>query len=658
MRVYELAKELGISSNDLLRFYSNNIENILREYLKKYTGSESCKKLFDDTLGLSKFSYYKSQNKLDNDDIEFARKYYPNKYKGPKVILDSKDDWSETKKLKILSKELGVECGEIISCLEEENIIKEYVKNHSIGDLIRQNFWKYSSISENAYLNKWEVNYVINYFKKNGNNKKGVVVKKEGIDTNKLYLEHFDELKECINKIEKYEETFKKNNNKAIKRVSAEFDDGDLDKLDLDDYDNKEYDYFTKREAKDECKNQIKSAIEDITNELNDKINEIEEFYRDYFDDVEDVLWDLVEDFLLLYEDMENLLLDCSDDLDLIQENEKFKDKMYEYKNVDSMNISLDDAKEDIKSIKNNWKYYWEECEYDDDGDYYCYDMEDAIDELQSDAENIIEDLLYKFESDMDLDDVLEDRMCEAFEFIGERLDKIKEDISYDDVLRELEKSNGISNKLDVIFTKDIYTKGKKEGYVAASDIYTLSFEELERIYNSVKKTLKSIKKRYDREAGKYVEKLDNVEGGNNLISKEVDRLQKKREEYRKEMKEKVMNVSYSVDMDPEQISKVLLTSNTGLINSLPVTCIGIDFIYEWKMIDYRDGFNDGYEEAKEIYDDKISELESDLHRLVDKGIVEKNEYAKVILEIIDDIILCQRKSSECDILMEVINNE
>lgn len=197
-----------------------------------------------------------------------------------------------------------------------------------------------------------------------------------------------------------------------------------------------------------------------------------------------------------------------------------------------------------------------------------------------------------------------------------------------------LEKNKGPSliEKVDMLFT-DVETEGKKRGYDKASKEYKKIFIEIENTYQETKRLIELQKNIYGNKCDKLIDKLESLEYEKEKLKKQVDN--------------KVKEVSRAYNIPQTQIlssmrSGIIANNNIGIL----------DMIYRHKEKKLKKAEQEGYLEAKALYEAKIRKLKEELARLKKDGNREIEKLIKLISEVIDEIVENQMNIAELRILL------
>lgn len=177
--------------------------------------------------------------------------------------------------------------------------------------------------------------------------------------------------------------------------------------------------------------------------------------------------------------------------------------------------------------------------------------------------------------------------------------------------------------------TTDPYIEGKKSGYEKAADEYKSVYEALKRQYKQAEKLLIT-----------QIQEKDN-----NLVNlvNELKRYEKMEEKYKRRLNEILQQLS-TVSEKASYIDESKIQASLGG-NLIYI----IKPLYEKK---FDKAEREGYEEAKEAYQKKISKLKRDLKKLIKKS---EQELAKHD-ELISKTILCinEKLSSIAKLRMQI----
>ena len=188
--------------------------------------------------------------------------------------------------------------------------------------------------------------------------------------------------------------------------------------------------------------------------------------------------------------------------------------------------------------------------------------------------------------------------------------------------------------QVEMLF-KDVETEGKKQGYVRASKEYESAFRRVENEYRETKKIL-------DNDIMSNDEKIE-------ALLVELERLEERRNKLEKKVKTKTQNVSDTYDIPIEQINTSMASGT--LIMGTP-SFSALDIICSYKERKMQKAEERGYQEARELYLEKIEKLKVKLEELKKKSSKKLKELTDMAKEIMSDIADEELKIAELQILL------
>lgn len=169
-------------------------------------------------------------------------------------------------------------------------------------------------------------------------------------------------------------------------------DDFETEEIDADDYDNDEYNYDTKSQAKHACKDQIVLMIKNVSthySEIRDeKKDEIDSAFQDLDETINTFINDLyveMDDYIEFADPEDNChLQNLRNNIDIVNVyiDYRFAEKIAKY--VDFFLVK------EFKS-KKKMNEYLAQCDFDDDGEMYCYDLSSCADDLNSELYDVLD---------------------------------------------------------------------------------------------------------------------------------------------------------------------------------------------------------------------------------------------------------------------------
>lgn len=264
--------------------------------------------------------------------------------------------------------------------------------------------------------------------------------------------------------------------------LADELYDFECEKIELSDadcYGSEEYDYYKKSEAKSEMRDQIESIIEDayeaykgaaeehvdcvyeIIEKLNDRIN----FVLDV-DGIKNICELCVDNVIENDESLEEVASYCVEKLEnvfsVIQNNEK---KMQEsLAQFDCQLVIGDYFSDKIGSVDDYVKLCDIEEDEEDDDTVYAYVLDDALEQIQEDVNDMLEELVSEIANEFDV-------------HLKEQFDKLRLDIK--NVLKDYLDSEGVINS---------YNEGDGEFYYSTNNVDDESGSDL---YSNKKSTFR-----------------------------------------------------------------------------------------------------------------------------------------------------------------------
>lgn len=188
--------------------------------------------------------------------------------------------------------------------------------------------------------------------------------------------------------------------------------------------------------------------------------------------------------------------------------------------------------------------------------------------------------------------------------------------------------------QVKLLFT-DVKTEGKKQGYERASKEYESVFRKVAKEYNDTKKIL-------DDEIATNDEKIE-------ALIVRLEKLEKKRKKLESDVNKKTRQVSDSYDVPIGDVTAAM-ASGTLLYGGMGFSLLDvICSIKERKMIEAEQA---GYQEAKELYLQKIDKLKKKLNNLRKESNAKIKELVKMAEPILKDIADEELKIGDLNILL------
>ena len=194
----------------------------------------------------------------------------------------------------------------------------------------------------------------------------------------------------------------------------------------------------------------------------------------------------------------------------------------------------------------------------------------------------------------------------------------------------------GLIETLDMLFT-DVETEGRKNGYTRAAEEYEKAFCSVKEEYKQVKELIGFQKDTHDIQLEALMEKLE-------LLEEEVRRLENQVEENTKA-------VAHKYDIPVSQV-RGFVSSGTLITGSMIGAACILALIYEQKKRKLQKAEQQGYLEAREVFETKINKEKRKLEKLKEKGEKEIRELVNMVGEVLDDIAEEQMKIAELKILL------
>lgn len=211
---------------------------------------------------------------------------------------------------------------------------------------------------------------------------------------------------------------------------------------------------------------------------------------------------------------------------------------------------------------------------------YYGYSILDKTDDMTSD----LKDTLYDAATDTYI------RVCEY----------------------KAELETQFFASLDILTLEDPYTEGKAEGYCTAAKYYEQIYNETKHAYEIIINKLDSEIQDYDVAIREFLEILD-----------------RKKEEF--ENFKKIENA------EKKRVSKLKNCSIDDLdrFTAFPKNRSLLEIIVSPKLKKYRHGQCDGYDSAKNLFQQRINELLQKSNKIIEEKSVLSQEYAQLYREIL-----------------------
>lgn len=183
-------------------------------------------------------------------------------------------------------------------------------------------------------------------------------------------------------------------------------------------------------------------------------------------------------------------------------------------------------------------------------------------------------------------------------------------------------KKEVIPEQVKIIFS-DAKTEGKKRGYERAAQEYKRVLEEVEWNYKEISKIIKKHGEFYDWKSAKLL-------GIATDLKEEKEKVEKKVESKTKEVSRKydipIVGVSSAIGMGMNPCME---------LNPYLQVSAALGMVYEYKKRQMDKAEQEGYQEAKELYEQKIKYMKRKLKRLER----EADEEIKAMMHLISDTI-------------------
>jgi len=168
----------------------------------------------------------------------------------------------------------------------------------------------------------------------------------------------------------------------------------EIDELDSDDYNSGEYDYETKAKAKLACKASITEMISEVRYQLVSAAREYVSHTTDYYSELRHGFDEFVSDLSEAYDSC--LESECDEDVEKYLLGKKKEFFSVVLPQMDYSGVSGDDIEKIItKDINKRLvvRTLLQECDYDNDDEYYCFEIGTACDTINSEVESFVSEL-------------------------------------------------------------------------------------------------------------------------------------------------------------------------------------------------------------------------------------------------------------------------
>lgn len=198
-----------------------------------------------------------------------------------------------------------------------------------------------------------------------------------------------------------------------------------------------------------------------------------------------------------------------------------------------------------------------------------------------------------------------------------------------------LRKRPSFNEKIEML-RRDVNTEGKKKGHVRAAKEYGKAYRIVEKEFKKTKDLLEDQKNTHETQIKELTELYNHLKQLSTELKRQVDL--------------KANEISLYYDIPREDIHHKL-NAGTLLVNFFTTYSI-LSLIYNYKQKKLHEAENQGYIEAKNIHEEKIDNLKTELERLKKDANKDIQQLLSLISEILDDIAKEQTKVSELTILL------
>lgn len=168
----------------------------------------------------------------------------------------------------------------------------------------------------------------------------------------------------------------------------------EIEELDPSDYNSGEYDYETKAKAKLACKAAITEMISEVRYQLVSAAKEYVSHTSEYYSELKHSFDEFISDLSDAYDS--SVESDYDDEVEAYWLGKKKEFFSVVFPQMNFAGISREDVESIISKALNKRllvRTLLQECDYDDDDDYYCFDLESACDTINSEIENFVSEL-------------------------------------------------------------------------------------------------------------------------------------------------------------------------------------------------------------------------------------------------------------------------
>lgn len=188
----------------------------------------------------------------------------------------------------------------------------------------------------------------------------------------------------------------------------------------------------------------------------------------------------------------------------------------------------------------------------------------------------------------------------------------------------------GFEDSIDLLF-KDPEIEGKKRGYERVAKEYEKAFQRIKNEYETTKRITERQMASYNRQADVLIERLSELERQEKSLKKQIAR--------------NCNAVSDKYDIPNSYVSGMIGGASVLLVPSWGL-------LLGYKKRKFHEAEQQGYLEAKKVYDTKIAKLKNDLSVPKNQGNLKIKKLLNMIDEILDVIVEEQMKIAELKILL------
>jgi len=168
----------------------------------------------------------------------------------------------------------------------------------------------------------------------------------------------------------------------------------EIDELDPCDYNSGEYDYETKAKAKLACKAAITEMISEVRYQLVTAAKEYVNHTTDYYSELKHSFDEFISDLSDAYDSC--VESDCDDEVEAYLLGQKKDFFSVVLPKVNYAGISGEDVESIVTKALNKRlvvRILLQDCDYDDDDEYYCFNLESACDTINLEVEDFVSEL-------------------------------------------------------------------------------------------------------------------------------------------------------------------------------------------------------------------------------------------------------------------------